>query len=754
MQNLFAHLFSAKIWNTKYILFLLLFIIWSCDSQQNRQPAPRPDDSLEQNPTMPIESVTPSARTEDWSMFMYDLDFSGRSPDEILTPPLELLWKFKTGGPLQASPVVANGILYIGSTDGKLYALGAKEWDIKWVFDAQSAIRYSASVRDGHVYINTRNNRVYALNAMTGEQLWVFKSKNWMDAPPIVADGKVYIGVFPSKIYQLNARTGMLEGIRERTIRIRGIEYGCANGEFRPIGPLHNAKMWRAETAGSDSYPSTANGYVYIGSRDGHIHAFEEASKRQIWVYKLRGFVSAAPAVSNGILYVASGDGTVYAFGNTTQEEQRIGYQAVTASHRGIVVRDNVPVFTEKNAVQQNREPLLHLNDGVLLPIVQTADGWYQVELPNGKYVWIERLNFGQFEETDGIMFNTNFCGERRTLQLVEGAEFPRWSPDGEFIAMLRRTDLRGRYWHASELVIMDKEAKQARKFRAGQAAAVPEMPIARIYNPVLSWSLDSRLLAYELDEGGERYIYTLDWQLGRVKKLIQGEGPAWSPTSNRLVFRRREKRMDVVYRINSDGSGIRTIARVPFERRQRAYAYLLAPSWTPDGTRIAFGVQNQKYVGIRIQDAEGQRLKEIQTQHQRVARLHWAADGTHLAYVLSGSNRPGQLIDQQLHLADASSTSIQTQILMHTSPSWAPEGKRLVYLEREDCEGLRWKIWVYDMERKQKFAMARTQQKVTAVVWMPDGKHLCIWQTSDYLRDNAYKPAITKGWIVAINVP
>lgn len=669
-------------------------------------------------------------------MFMNDLEFSGQSPDKTLKPPLALLWQFKTGGPLQASPVIVNGILYIGSTDGKLYALNAKQWEIKWVFNAGSAIRSAVAVSGGRVYFSARDNNVYALDAARGDLLWQFKSKSWMDAPPIISDGRVYIGAFSSKIYLLNAITGALEAVRERTLRIRGIEYGCANGEFRPITPLYNANLWREQTAGSQSYPVIANSIVYIGARDGHIHAFDEASKTEVWAHRVRGFVDAAPAISDSVLYVSSGDGTVYAFANAMEGKPPVS----DTRQQGVIVHDNAPVYIKK----EGTSPSFHLNDGVVLPIVQTGLDWYQVELPNSERVWMDKFAFGQFEETDGVMFNTNFCGKPQTLELIEGAEYPYWSPDGELIAMLKRSDLRSRYWQANELWIMDKKAAGARKLYTGQ-----------FYNPHVSWSLDSRLLAYEVDEKGERYIYTVDWKLGRIKKLVRGDGPAWSPRSNRLVFRRRDfsqtGRRDVVYRINSDGSGLRAIARVLFESRQRAYTYLTAPSWNSEGTRIAFGVNNQKYVGIRIQDAEGQRLKEIPTQHQHVRHLQWAADGTQLAYVLSGSNRPGQLIDKELHLADITSPLTQSQILKHTSPSWAPTGKRLAYLEREDCAGLRWKVWVYDLELGKKFPIARTAMKLTAVVWMPDGKHLCLWQTSDYLRDNTYKPALTKGWIVPI---
>jgi len=36
------------------------------------------------------------------------------------------LWSYATGGAVQSSPAVANGVLYIGSTDDNVYAFGLK----------------------------------------------------------------------------------------------------------------------------------------------------------------------------------------------------------------------------------------------------------------------------------------------------------------------------------------------------------------------------------------------------------------------------------------------------------------------------------------------------------------------------------------------------------------------------------------------------------------------------------------------------
>ena len=718
--------------------FVPLFILLACNSPDKPQNSPTPKTDSPEVTTPPISPP----RAEDWHMFMHDLQLSGKSPDQKIKPPLQLLWQFKTGGPINASPVVANGILYIGSTDGKLYALDAKEWGIKWAFNAGSAIRFSAVVWGGRVYFSTRDNMVYALDAKTGDVLWEFKAKGWMDSPPVVFDRTVYTGAFPTRIYLLDAFTGKLKSERQRTITINGIEYGCANAEFRPIIPQYNANLWRKYTAGSESYPITANGFVYIGALNGEIHAIDATSKTEVWSHQVGGPVNAAPAISDGVLYAASTDGSIYAFASATESTPI----ADDIREHGTVTRDNAPVYAEKNATS----PLYRLNDGTSLPILHTVQNWYQVELPNKEQVWIDKFAFGQFEETDGMLLNLNFCGKPRMIHLIKGAEYPYWSPDGERVAMLKRTDLSGSYWKASELWIMDKEGKQSRKLHTGQ-----------FYNPHVSWSLDSRLLAFEAEIDGDRFILTADWKFGHIKRLVKGAAPAWSPTANQLAFRRREKGYDYIYRINSDGSGSRSVARVLFKRTRQEYTYWQAPSWSSDGRTLAFEVtQDQKvgngtvpYAAIRIQNVEGVRLKQIPTQHQRVRQLRWSPDSTKIAYVLSGSNRADPFFDKRLHIAGVTDESAKHQIIKHTAPAWSPTGNRLAYLEREDCVGLRWKIWIYELDSGKKYPIARTSMKLASIVWMPDGKSLCLWHTSDYLRNNVYQPADTKGWIVPIHL-
>ena len=344
-------------------------------------------------------------------------------------------------------------------------------------------------------------------------------------------------------------------------MRIDGIEFGCVQGKLRPIFPEHEAEVWRSFVDYTYSFPVRANDVVYIGARDHHVHAIDAASKKKVWSYKTRGFVDAAPAISDGLLYVTSHDGYLYAFENRTEESLQ---PQPDDRNIGIVVHDEAPVYSAKDS---DSPVQLHLNDGVVLPILNEGGGWYEVELPGSETGWMDEFGIGRFEETNDVQFNASICSNIRTLELTEGGEYPHWSPDGKAIAFFNRKDLSGQYWKASEIWITDKEANRFRRLCEG-----------KFYNPNLSWSFNGNLLAFEARKEGESEVWTFDLKTARLTNLVNGEAPVWSPVANKIAFRRWEKGFDVVYQINSDTSGLAPIARIPIEGRVGAFSFLDIP--------------------------------------------------------------------------------------------------------------------------------------------------------------------------------
>ena len=72
------------------------------------------------------------------------------------------------------SPAVVDGIVYVGSEDGNLYALKADSGAVFWSFKTGGVVMGSPTVVNGIVYFGSADAKVYALNANTGAQEWTF----------------------------------------------------------------------------------------------------------------------------------------------------------------------------------------------------------------------------------------------------------------------------------------------------------------------------------------------------------------------------------------------------------------------------------------------------------------------------------------------------------------------------------------------------------------------------------------------------
>jgi outer membrane protein assembly factor BamB len=141
-----------------------------------------------------------------WAQFHYCGRREGTNPYEnVLSAAsvrkMGLDWSYTTGGPVESSPVVANGVVYIGSGDGNVYALNARTGAKRWSYPTGVSVASSPAVANGVVYIASGDGNVYALNARTGAKLWSYPTGNFVDSSPAVANGVVYVGSTDGNVY-------------------------------------------------------------------------------------------------------------------------------------------------------------------------------------------------------------------------------------------------------------------------------------------------------------------------------------------------------------------------------------------------------------------------------------------------------------------------------------------------------------------------------------------------------------------------
>ncbi len=262
----------------------------------------------------------------DWTVFGYDGAHTRNNQFDTSTSAtnvrqLVTAWRGSTGGAVSSSPAVANGVVYVGSHDGKLYAFDAKSRQgctlyvcaPLWTATTGGAVSSSPAVANGVVYVGSDDGRLYAFdaNGVTGcsgtpktcSPLWTAATQGPVASSPLVANGAVYVGSDDGHLDAFDA-TGV---------------NGCSGM------PITCSPLWTAPTGGPvRSSPALASGSVYVGSDDGKLYAFDANGVRGCtgaprtctpeWTATTYGAIESSPTVAGGAVYVGSGDGSLYAF--------------------------------------------------------------------------------------------------------------------------------------------------------------------------------------------------------------------------------------------------------------------------------------------------------------------------------------------------------------------------------------------------------------------------------------------------------
>ena len=254
---------------------------------------------------------------------------------------------FNGNQPISSSPTVANGIVYIGSSDtpqgGYFYALSASNGTPLWDYNVQGAFASSPAIVNGVVYIGAYPS-LYAFNATTGSVLWDYASTAPGASAPAVVNGVVYEGSSwtdnvlafdaSSGVQIWNYSTGMevdsspavVNGVVYIGAGIPALPYSGAmsEGNVYALNAATGSEIWIFTPPVKASYgnavtssPAVADGVVYVGSYDWNVLALNSSSGAQLWNYTLGGDIESSPAVVNGVVYIGSDDGYVYALGGS-----------------------------------------------------------------------------------------------------------------------------------------------------------------------------------------------------------------------------------------------------------------------------------------------------------------------------------------------------------------------------------------------------------------------------------------------------
>ena len=302
-------------------------------------PLPREEQSDDQDPDEPGAATTEPAAdpfpigftapaaVKDQQVFVGDADGQFWCLEAKTGRPL---WRYRTGGEINAGANFIDDAVLVGSQDGTLYRFQADTGKLEWKFtiEASGGIQSCPSFADNRALFGGCDQKLHAVDVARGSEVGEVEIGGPTLTSTALAGEFAYLGTESGEflaVHQRSLQVGWkypqqgdsLAAFRSSpAVSDSAIVVGNRNKQIIALARGDGRELWTYLTRGRvDSSPVIVGNRVFVGSADGTLYGLNLATGELQWRYEAGGSFVASPAVAEGRLVIGNENGTVYCFG-------------------------------------------------------------------------------------------------------------------------------------------------------------------------------------------------------------------------------------------------------------------------------------------------------------------------------------------------------------------------------------------------------------------------------------------------------
>lgn len=293
-------------------------------------------------------------------------------PHIALRPPFRTVWSRGVGSLVEFPAVVWEGVAYVNTLEGVLYALSMRDGRVLWSQQAGTKTASSPAVdpasrtlvlttmepgdfqvrdlrdgtllwsmatgltepspvvRDGVAYFAATNGNVYAVDLERRKPRWIYAAGSKITSSPALVGDRLYVGDYAGRVLCLDAADGGLLWSGSAGSKVYGTVAVSDGRVFAPavgsglsaLSARDGSLLWRVPT-GSYTYASPAvdRGRVFFADYGGNVYAASARTGEVLWRGDAGGSVSGALTVVDRVVYAGSFAGRITGWNTRTGKE-------------------------------------------------------------------------------------------------------------------------------------------------------------------------------------------------------------------------------------------------------------------------------------------------------------------------------------------------------------------------------------------------------------------------------------------------